>query len=263
MKNIHITDQIPAYLDGALTTKEVLKVTTHLKTCEVCNQELLAYQKLFEAFKQEESIQPSANIRTNFFEQIEKTKQEEKPVLKLPHTKQGYNGVSQLLKIAAGIALLLGSFFLGKFQEGAQVSKEIALLTDESLQLKQTAMLSLMENKSASRRIQGVNYVNEFASPDMAIVTALIDRMLLDENTNVRLTATEALTNFATVEAVKQAFIAALETEKDPGIQITIIQILVELQEKKAVKPLKKLLEKEETQPFIKNQIKSVLPQII
>ena len=124
-------------------------------------------------------------------------------------------------------------------------------------------MLSLMENQSASRRIQGVNLIEEFTIPDEAIITALANRMLFDNNTNVRLSAVEALGKFTQSDTVKKTFITALETEKDPSIQITIIHTLVTIQEKKAIAPMQRLLEQEETQPFVKQQIKSLLPSII
>ncbi|MEC7263138.1 MAG: HEAT repeat domain-containing protein, partial [Bacteroidota bacterium] len=61
---------------------------------------------------------------------------------------------------------------------------------------------------------------------------------------------------------VKNVLIEALEKEKNPSIQVAIIQTLVQIQEKKAAEPMKKLLEKEDTQPFIKEQIKAVLPSL-
>ena len=66
---------------------------------------------------------------------------------------------------------------MGKQQSQEGHTKELAQLTEEKLQFKQTAMLSLMENESASKRIQGVNFIEEFANPDEAIVKALADRL--------------------------------------------------------------------------------------
>ena len=168
-----------------------------------------------------------------------------------------------LLKIAASVLLLIGAFLAGRYQSKEYSNQEIALLTEERLEFKQTAMLSLMENESASKRIQGVNFIDGFTNPDEAILKALIDRMLHDKNTNVRLTAVEALNNFTSSETVKNAFLEALKKEKDPSIQINIIETLVDIQEKKAIAPMRRLLEQEETQPFIKNRIESLLPSII
>ena len=159
------------------------------------------------------------------------------------------------LKYAAGLALLISTFLVGRYQQRQQVNK----LKTENLTNKQTTMLALMENESASKRIQGVQYIEEFSDPDPEIVEALVKRMLYDENTNVRLTAVTALEAFITSDAVKDGFIKALEAEKDPTIQINIIKALVKIQEKKALKPMQKLLEKDETQSFVKDEIKTVL----
>ena len=90
-----------------------------------------------------------------------------------------------------------------------------------------------------------------------------LDACCMDENDNVRLTAFEALSRFTSSEKVKEVFLEALGKEKNPSIQIAIIQVLVQIQEKKAVEPMQRLLEQEDTQPFIKEQIKTGLPKII
>ena len=113
-------------------------------------------------------------------------------------------------------------------------------------------MLALMENESASKRIQGVRYIEEFTDPDPEIVAALVKRMRYDENTNVRLTAVTALEAFISSEAVKEGFIAALETEKDPTIQISIIKSLVKIQEKKSLKTNAKIIGTRRNSTFCK-----------
>lgn len=260
MTKKHVTEHLVDYLDGILNEAQNKKITTHLKECSPCQKELNELRGLLKIFKSETTIEPSEDLRANFFAVLEK---EKKDVSKIVAIRSKSNLAPILFKIAAGIALLLGSFFLGKFQQTRQTNRTMAALISKSLEDKQTAMLSLMENQSASRRIQGVNYIEEFKNPDEAIVMALANRMLYDENTNVRLAAAESLSNFTASETVKNAFITALETEKDPRIQITIIQTLVRIQERKAIAPMKKLLNKEDTQPFVKNQIESLLPQII
>ncbi|PCJ98975.1 MAG: hypothetical protein COA50_01520 [Flavobacteriaceae bacterium] len=265
MKKKHFTDLLPDYLDGLLDDIQKKQVETHLKKCAACTKELESLIVLFNSFDAEKELEPSDALKSNFYEALEQEKQEHSKVIALNSKIQsGKNPwMPNLLKIAASVALLICSFMLGKKQQEQKATTEIAALIDESLHIKQTAMLSLMENKSASRRIQGVNFIEEFTNPDETIVAALADRMLYDENTNVRLTAAEALLGFTASETVISAYISALKTEKDPGIQIAVIQILVQIQEKKAVAPLQNLLLKDDTQPFVKKHIESLLPSII
>ena len=255
---------LPDYLDGVLDTAQMQRVEAHLKKCPGCASEREAMGTLWDAFANEEPAAPSNRIRTHFLERLEQEKRGGDQVVSMagdPAAKRF--PWTNLLKVAASIVLLASAFMLGRYRQEQKSNLEIAALRNEGLEVRQTAMLSLMENKSASKRIQGVHYIDGFADPDEAIVKALTDRMLHDENTNVRLSALEALEKFTASEMVKEAFITALKTEKDSGIQIAIIQLLVKIQEKKAVAPMQRLLEHEDTQPFVKEQIESVLPAII
>ena len=256
---------LPDYLEGHLSAEDERRVKIHLKNCESCTREALELKELFQAFEMEKEIVPPTSIKAKFLEQLAEEKKQQSDVVSLntKHTFREKPWTNNLLKIAASIALLIGGFLLGKQQSQKSSNKEIARLTEEKTEFKQTAMLSLMENQSASKRIQGVNYINTFESPDESIVNALTDRMLNDENTNVRAAAVGVLASFTHSESVKNAFIAALKTEKDPGIQIEIIHVLGKMQNRNAAKPMQELLQKEGTQPFVKEQIKSVLPNII
>lgn len=265
MEKEHIKDLIPQYLDNLLEGDIKNKVENHISVCEDCTGELEKLKVLFKAFEQEEKAIPPNSIRNTFLEQLALEKQNTAKVVPLHKNplSRGKNWMGNLLKLAASVALLLGSYMLGKYQEGQKSSIEIAAAESRNADMKQIAMISLMENKSASKRIQGVNFVVQFESPDEEIVKALTDRMLHDENVNVRSAAVDALSRFLKSDTVKTAFIKALRTEKDPGIQIVVLQNLVHIQEKKIVEPMKKLLEQEDTQPFVKKEIHKILSATI
>ncbi|MEZ4810069.1 MAG: zf-HC2 domain-containing protein [Allomuricauda sp.] len=263
MKENHVLELLPDYLDNTLSKPEKAKVEKHLESCTQCAQELEGLKILFQAFDNDTIEVPTERLRTKFEEALELEKNNRGKVVSLK-SKMGKPGwASNLLKVAASIALLVASFQMGGVFEQRKSKEDMIALKNESLQMKQVTMLSLLENQSASKRIQGVNYIEEFEEPDEAIIKALANRLLHDENDNVRLTAFEALSRFTASESVKNVFIEALEKEKNPSIQIAIIQILVQIQEKKAVAPMQRLLEQEDTQPFIREQIKNGLPKII
>ena len=246
-----IKDQLIDYVENRLTQERHSNVAQHLKECDSCKREYIELQEFLRVLENEPVALPSENLKRNFDKALETEKQQQSKIVKL---ESNFN-YKIFLKYAAGLALLISTFLFGRYQQKQQVAE----LKNERLSNKQTTMLALMENESASKRIQGVRYIEEFADPDPEIVDALVKRMLNDENTNVRLTAVNALEAFITSETVKDGFISALETEKDPTIQINIIKSLVKIQEKKALKPMQKLLEHEETQSFVKDEIKTVL----
>lgn len=265
MDKNEVKDLLPDYLDNLLSPLKKKEVEAHLKTCASCYKELQEYESLFNAFKEEKLVKPSDKLNRNFEKLLTDEKNNSVKIVSINNSKTSHskNWFIGSMKIAASIALLIVAFVSGRYFQIQESEQEIALIENESLQLKQTTMISLMENQSASKRIQGVQFIEKFENPDETIVKALANRMLNDENTNVRLTAVEALSKFSKSELVTVAFIEALETEKDPSVQIVIIQSLVKTQEKKAVKSMQRLLEQEDTQPFIKAEINQVLSEII
>lgn len=263
MEKNHVSNLLPDYLDNTLSKEATKKVEEHVSICIQCKLELDEMKILFKAFEEEKLTVPTKRLAANFEVALAEEKSATSKVVSLDSVNKKSSWASNVFKIAASIALLVASFQMGRIIQDKSFDQDLALLKDESLQLKQTAMLSLMENQSASKRIQGVSFIEEFTNPDEAIVKALGNRLLYDENDNVRLNAFEALSRFVTSENVKQVFIEALELEKNPSIQIGIIQALVKIQEKKAIAPMQKLLEQEDTQPFVKNEINLGLPKII
>jgi len=265
MKNEHITHLLPEYLESILNDEQKSKIEQHLNECPKCTRELDEYRTMLSVFNAELAETPHKTLREGFHklldgeEQINRESFQSRTINKQTEKKW----IPTILKIAAGLALLMGSYLFGAYQTSMETNKEIAILKEKNIGIRQTAMLSLMENKSASKRIKGVNYLEGFSQPDEDILKALTERMLNDENANVRLTAVNALAGFTNSKIASRALIQALKLEKDPNIQITVIHTLVKLKEKKAVDPMKNLLDQEDTKPYVKEQIKSLLPSII
>ena len=143
------------------------------------------------------------------------------------------------------VLIVLSAFLLGKFQSDNASSIE-----------NQTAqVLTLLEDNSASKRILAVTSAEDFTNKDTKIIEALINRLFFDKNTNVRLAAAEALSKFSSEAMVRDALIKSLETDKNTSVQIEVITILSKIQEKRAIKPMEKMLENEETPQYVKQQL--------
>lgn len=261
MEKRNMENKIAEYLDGTLSQSEMDAFQKRLTTDADFQKEVEAFKMLFKDIEQEEPVLPSKQLRSNFEKLLREEKEKQVKVVSI--TSNSGKGFSQLFKIAASIAILMGAFLVGRYSQQKELNATLASTQEEVLQYKEATLISLLGNESASKRIQGVQLIKEFDSPDTDIVAALGEKMLGDENTNVRLSAMEALSQFSYSEQVKTIFIQALETEENPSIQVALIEILGQLQEKKAIAPMKKLLEKDDTQPFIKREINNTLPKII
>lgn len=238
------------YADNLLSEKTITKVDKHIEGCENCRKELEDIKKLFKTIKNEQFIQPSEQLKTNFSKMLtneiiaNKNKENQKII--------PFNW-SQSLKIVASILLLISAFLLGKHQTNSPSE-----VTSEKKEI-----LALLENISASKRILAVTKTETYTIKDTRIIDALINKLFLDKNVNVRLAATEALSKFSSLEKVRNALIKALETEKEPSIQIELIQILAAIQEKRALNPMKELLKNETTPNYVKQQLAYNIPSLL
>lgn len=260
-KNIeqHIVD----YIDGQLSNEESQNIATHIASCNNCKTTYDETKALFSAFNNIEEETPSDNLRTGFYQLLEEEKQilDDKIVV-LPQQKKEFPW-KQAFQVAASIVFLFGGYLLGSHNSKQISNLKISELQQETISLRQDMMLAMIENQSPSKRIQAVNFTESFSKPDTIILEALIGRMQYDGNMNVRLAAAEALSEFPESAIVKEAFIEALTTQKDPSLQIAIIQFLVKIQEKRAIAPMQQLLQHEDTPDFVKEQVNSGISQII
>ena len=250
------------FIDNTLSKEQSKLIDAHLSSCSTCK---LLYDEtivLMRDFNNEPDIKPSSALRTNFYALLEEEKQfQDDKVVRL-NTDSRFNWKTAF-QIAASFLLLFIGFSAGNYLSDQKSSEEISQLQLQTDELKENMMLALLDNRSASKRIQAVNYSEDLEQPDQKIMTALIDRMHNDTNINVRLAAAEALAKYSDMELIKMAFIDALTTETDPSLQITIIQILVNIQDERALEPMQKLLDQPDTPDFVKEHANSGILQII
>ena len=143
------------------------------------------------------------------------------------------------LRIAAGVALLLIGFAAGRFYK--QPSPDVAMDNASALEIKKVLALSEIPNTSASERIQAVNQSYELPQADESITQLLINTMNVDDNVNVRLSACQALARFEDEPGVREALIQSLKIQTDANVQITLIELLVSIKEKRAVDAMQRL----------------------
>ncbi len=204
---------------------------------------------------------PSAKLRSNFMSLIEKEKSNTKAIEAKPyHTRNhqaqnpGIRFINPMYQVAAGFAILISGLLLGLLinKNNGINNNELMALQNEVSYMKQVVMLSKLDQSSPSSRIQAVSYVNELTSPDPKVLDALISTMNEDENANVRLAATTALSRFTNNESVREALINSLAIQDDPMVQITLINIMVGLHETKANAFIEKIANNSTTNKSVK-----------
>jgi hypothetical protein len=253
---------ITDYHDNNFDCKIKTSIEEHLMSCSSCMLLHQEYNHLINTIKKVQEKIPDNDLELNFNEMLTREKEilkASKSMLLKPKNKT----FNSILKVAASILLIISSYFLGSYKSNTSQINEIATLKQEKTKMLTIATLSLMENESASKRIQAVKYSQELENPDDDILNALINEMLYDKLVNVRLASARALERFSEYNIVKNAYIKALKNEDNTSMQIELIEILVYIKEKRAIPKMKELLNDENTPVFIKDQLKSELQNLI
>jgi hypothetical protein len=170
-----------------------------------------------------------------------------KMLLGEPEIRQRRGVLSSLsgpgLKIAAGIALfLLGWFASGWFGAGSE-KNQITFLAGEVKGLRETLVLTMMQQSSTIERIKAVNMAGEFDDINNQVVSGLLNLLNNDSNDNVRLLALEALTKYSSEPEVREGLVLSISKQQSPVIQMRLAEIMLYLNEKSAVPEFRKVLE--------------------
>ena len=245
------------YIDGNLTGELKEYVANLIEKNEKAKTEFEEMKMISGLMANSRELKPNPGMKEEFLEMIaeeknpEVQKEEIQPEAKVV-PMQTFWTVKNLLKIAAAVAILVVGYFIG-VQDRNSSNGELAQIRKEMQQMKELMMASLQE-ESASQRMKGVNASFQLHHADEEVLDVLIKTLNTDPNANVRLASANALNLFAENKTVRDALIKALENEKEPVVQITLINIIVELGDKNAVGPLQKLVDDDATIETVKDE---------
>ncbi len=126
-------------------------------------------------------------------------------------------------------------------------------LEEELALRKQVMFAKLTDMQSPSQRLTAATLAYQLKNTDKEIVDALVNTMNTDPNTNVRLAALDALTKFRREKYVKKQLIGSLQKQKDPMVQIELIQILTRMKETTILDELDKIVNDDNTLKAVKD----------
>lgn len=260
MKENYWQEKLIDYAEGNLSKKDKSFFESHLKDSKQLQEELEDYQLMSKAFGELEEHHPPAGMEIRFVEFLEKEK--------ASFDKNSSSGIQRGIRIgwiqmAAAVALLLLGVFLGnEFCNNAGSTNEAEMKKfyaqneeiKKELEENKKMMIELLEEKSTSRRISAVNYSYQIEKGDDEIYQALIKAMNTDKSINVRLAAMEGLAKFGEDQKVRNALIQSLNLQTDPAVQINLINILVQLNEKNAIPQMEKIINNKDIDNKVKDE---------
>lgn len=255
MKLDKIEELLAKYYNGETNLEEEKTLKDFFGQSKLLPDNLKPHAAQFTFYNQQTAITANRFLADDwFFEKIES------PTPALRQTKPGLD-FKAYWHVAASIVLLVVAFWAGHYyrQNSAEpANTEVAVLRQEVQEMKQV----LAANTSASDRIRVVS--QDFSSvEDEEVINLLIKTLNQDPNVNVRLAACEGLYQFKDNPQVRNAFVQALEKQTNPLVQITLIDILINIQEKKALEPLKQLTQKENLLPAVRQKAQQGIGTLI
>lgn len=220
--------------------------------------------KLFWNVDSEGVPNPSPNMDMNFYSML---KAEEKKASKISFVEkiQNFFTLKPVKQFAYTLAILTVGFFIGNgFSTSNNSStKTIEVAQKETENVRSQLVLTLLGQPSANQRLQAVNEVNKLSSVTEKIIKALFSTLNKDENVNVRLSALQALKKYTEIPIVREGLIASIAHQTSPLVQIELADLMVVLQEKKAVKSFENLIQKEDVNSSAKEKMKESIQRII
>ncbi len=170
-------------------------------------------------------------------------------------------------QMAYGILLLclglMGGYFLSSEGSIDSIPKTVVNNPDETNEVREQLVLTLLEQPSANKRLQGINELNKIAKVDETVIKALLKTLNGDANVNVRLAAIESLTNYLDEPMVREGLVQSIVKQDSPIIQVTLANLMVALQEKESIEPFKTLMRTKELDEAVKDKLETTINSII
>lgn len=250
MEMRHITEEeIIEFLESGIIEKDL---EAHLASCESCQNLKREFEEVLS------TLDHIGDRKVPDLVQLDIAQAVTEEIV-----KEQSGGGFRSWHVAAAVALLLVGFWAGKISTDDH-SDEILALQSQVEVLKEVSMVHALKPASASERLQVVNQIeSESANTSSKVLNSLFQTLNTDESPNVRYAAAQALVRFMDESDVRLRMAASLELQTDPLIQISLISILMEAQEKNAIKPLKRILDKDSINPEVKKQAKIALDILI
>ena len=248
------------HIDGKLTGELGKYVERHIEKHPEALREYNELKEVIDLLDMDKDLEVPEKGKAEFLSMLDDQKGKANSSTKI--RRLNWLNKNSIYRIAAAVTLILvgylGSLWIDKIRQS-----DFQVLENELKDMKALVIKTMIKQESASERIQGVLTVNELKEPDEEILNALITTMNYDDNVNVRVTALDALTNFAELELVKNAFIQALLNQDNPTIQIKLINILVNMEEKRAVDPMQKMIDFDNISTFVKDEAQNGLYKLL
>ncbi len=238
-------DLTPDYITGNLSEAELISFKQFLEKnpeYQVEVDEMLSVWNCFD----EEIPKPTVTMDTHFYNLLHTAKQkQQKKILLFSFPQYFFTSLTKQLVYTFTVIVL--GFVAGLMFNFEEFENETEGFTNSEVEdVRSQLVLALLEQPSATKRLQAVNEANKLNEITEAIIKALFTTLNSDENVNVRLSAVEALSKYSDIPEVREGLVSSIILQESPLVQIALADLMMVLQEKRAVDSFELLMDKED-----------------
>jgi HEAT repeat protein len=140
-------------------------------------------------------------------------------------------------------------------------TEQMTQLHNELRSMKQLVVISMLQQQSASERLNAVSMSRQ-SGPDPKVLDALLETLRGDSSVDVRLAALDALTRYGGRPDVRKGLINALEGQQSPLVQVALIDALVDIHDTGAIQQLRKLQQDPKADPSVRKKAEQGVAQL-
>ncbi len=260
MKCEEIAELLPDYFEGSLKAEQDDLVEQHIEQCADCREEVAIWKKLSLLPVE----QPSAGSRERFEAMLHayQTGRNDKASAGFKREKREsvWNWLrSPVGAVAWSAALLVIGIFAGNYLGNRTTRSnsgqdEIAAMHTELTNMRQMVVLSMLQQQSASERLQGVSYSRREDQLDPQVMSALVHTLRYDGSVDVRLAALDALSRHGAQPQVHKGVVDALQEQQSPLVQVALIDLMLEWRDPDAAQRLRNFEQTPNLNPTVRQR---------
>ena len=257
MKCEQISGLLADYLQGSLSPDQYRAVEAHLEECADCSEEVAVWRKL--SLLPVEQPSPMSRVRFEAMLQAYQAGRSNQAASdpasrKLASSWNFFHWLrSPLGAVAWSASLLVIGVFAGFRLAGPKPpSPDIAEIQRQLESTKQLVVLSMLQQQSASARLEGVNFTTRDELLNPQVLSALLHTLRYDPSVDVRLAALDAISRHSAQPQVRSSVVNALQEQQSPLVQVALIDQLVEWHDREAKPHLEKLRQTQDLNPAVR-----------
>lgn len=266
-----IEEQVLDYITGQLKDEELEIFEENLKSNNELIDEVEKAQSglgIFEKYANIETPDPTSSMDERFYRMLNEEKSKQtvnknwliillNKLTSVEFLKPALYGATMMF-----IGALIGNYYTPKQIDITNTSNKF--VSSKHLEkIKELAVVSMLQLPSVSKRLQAVSLVENSTTIDDVVITALFNTLNNDTNINVRLIVLDTLTQFSNTADVRARLVNSIKYQKSPMVQLVIANLMLNLQETKAIKPLKKLLDNKDLIEPVREKIIYAVNELI